>query len=112
MAFFIVYIEEAHASDVLPIWNPEVDIVIPSPQSWEERRAVACEFVRNLDVEIPALVDDFKNSAEIAYNGWPSRLYVIDRDGRVAYKSKSGPLRPQELLESLRQQLPSAAVVS
>lgn len=26
-----------------------------------------------------------------AYAGWPDRLYVIDREGRVAYKSGPGP---------------------
>jgi hypothetical protein len=47
--------------------------------------------VRHLNIRIPALLDDFQNSVESAYTGWPDRLYVIDRDGRIAYKSKPGP---------------------
>jgi hypothetical protein len=42
-------------------------------------------------LQIPAVVDDIRNFTEAAYTGWPDRLYVIDRDGRVAYKSRPGP---------------------
>jgi type I thyroxine 5'-deiodinase len=44
-----------------------------------------------LGIEFPALVDRIENSTEIAYTGWPDRLYVIDKDGRVAFKSAAGP---------------------
>lgn len=87
-----MYIQEAHASDV---WQMESNvaqhIVIASPRSAEERVAVADSCVRNLHIAIPALMDDFRNTTEQAYTGWPDRLYAIDRDGRVAYKSGPGP---------------------
>jgi Iodothyronine deiodinase len=44
-----------------------------------------------LGIEFPALVDRIENSIEIAYTGWPDRLYVIDKDGRIAFKSAAGP---------------------
>jgi len=47
--------------------------------------------VRRLGIEIPAVIDEFGNSTERAYTGWPDRLYLIDTSGRVAYKSKPGP---------------------
>jgi type I thyroxine 5'-deiodinase len=37
------------------------------------------------------VIDEFGNSTEQAYTGWPDRLYLIDAKGRVAYKSKPGP---------------------
>jgi type I thyroxine 5'-deiodinase len=37
------------------------------------------------------VVDDFANSTELAYTGWPDRLYVIDAEGKIAYKSAPGP---------------------
>ena len=40
---------------------------------------------------MPALVDGFDNATDTAYSGWPDRLYVVDRDGRIAYKSAPGP---------------------
>jgi type I thyroxine 5'-deiodinase len=52
---------------------------------------VAESCVRKLNIKIPALLDNFDNSTDLAYTGWPDRLYVIDRNGRVAYKSAPGP---------------------
>jgi Iodothyronine deiodinase len=80
-------------------------IVISSPHSEGERTAVADSCVRNLHIEIPALVDDFRNTTEAAYTGWPDRLYAIDRDGRVAYKSAPGPFgfHPRDLEAKLRE---------
>ena len=57
----------------------------------DERNNVAESCVRNLHIEIPALLDDFQNTTETAYTGWPDRLYVIDRAGKVAFKSAPGP---------------------
>ncbi len=106
MAFYIVYIVEAHASDV---WQMEANlrqnVVIASPRSFTERETVADSCVRNLHIEIPALLDNFRNTTEAAYTGWPDRLYVIDGEGRVAYKSKPGPFgfHPAEVAAKLRQ---------
>jgi hypothetical protein len=38
-----------------------------------------------------------------AYSGMPDRLYVIDADGRVAYKGGRGPFgfRPAEMEQAL-----------
>jgi type I thyroxine 5'-deiodinase len=49
------------------------------------------------------VLDEFGNSTEQAYTGWPDRLYLIDAAGRVAYKSKPGPFgfKPDELKNAL-----------
>ena len=107
-AFYIVYILEAHASDVWQMpSNVKQNIVIASPRSAGERTAVADSCVRNLHIEIPALVDNFRNTTEVAYTGWPDRLYLIDRRGRLAYKSGPGPFgfHPQDLEAALRRLL-------
>jgi type I thyroxine 5'-deiodinase len=107
-AFYIVYILEAHASDVWQMpSNVKQNIVIASPRSADERTAVADSCVRNLHIEIPALVDNFRNTTEVAYTGWPDRLYLIDRNGRLAYKSGPGPFgfHPQDLEAALRRLL-------
>ena len=107
-AFYIVYILEAHASDVWQMpSNVAQNIIIASPRSAEERTAVADSCVRNLHIEIPALIDNFRNTTEAAYTGWPDRLYLIDRTGRLAYKSGPGPFgfHPQELEAALRRLL-------
>ncbi len=88
----MVYITEAHPTDV---WQMESNVkdkvVFASPRSEEEREFVAGACVRKLGIEIPAVLDEFGNSTESAYTGWPDRLYLIDSRGRVAYKSKPGP---------------------
>jgi type I thyroxine 5'-deiodinase len=66
-------------------------VLFANPKNDAERAQVASSCVRKLGLEMPALVDGMDNSVERSYTGWPDRLYVIDRDGKVAYKSKPGP---------------------
>jgi len=89
---YVVYIQEAHASDMwqLPV-NERQQVVFASHKSIEERVSVAESCVRKLNIKIPALLDRFDNSTDMAYTGWPDRLYVINRNGKVAYKSAPGP---------------------
>jgi Iodothyronine deiodinase len=96
----VVYITEAHPSDVWQMQSNIKDkVVFASPKDQEERAMVAGACVRKLGIEIPAVIDAFGNSTEQAYTGWPDRLYFIDASGRVAYKSKPGPFgfKAQEL---------------
>jgi Iodothyronine deiodinase len=87
-----VYIQEAHPTD---LWqmpsNVKEGVVFASPRSDGERRNTASACVRNLGIHVPALLDGIDNRTERAYTGWPDRLYVIGRDGRVAFKTAPGP---------------------
>jgi type I thyroxine 5'-deiodinase len=49
------------------------------------------------------VIDGFDNKTECAYTGWPERIYLIDRNNRVIYKSKPGPFgfKPEELEQAL-----------
>ncbi len=106
--FFVVYIQEAHASDGWQMASNVRDkVVYANPRSYAERGELASTCVVKLGIEIPALVDDFENSTERAYTAWPDRLYVIGADGRVRYKAKPGPFgfkpkQVRQLLESGR----------
>ncbi len=62
-----------------------------TPQNFDERTEVASSCVRNLGIKIPAIVDDMNNSTERAYTGWPDRIYLIEREGRIALKTRPGP---------------------
>jgi hypothetical protein len=66
--------------------------------------------VRNLSIELPALIDEPDNRVERDYTGWPDRLYVVDRDGRISYKSAAGPFgfKPAEVAAVLARLLPPA----
>jgi Iodothyronine deiodinase len=103
-AFYVVYIREAHTSDV---WqdpdNLDDNVVFASPKNYDERSQMGQMCVTKLAIKFPAVIDTFGNSTERAYTGWPDRLYVIDRSGRIAYKSRPGPFgfRPGGVAEAL-----------
>jgi len=88
--------------------NVRQNVVFASPKNMREREAVADSCVRNLHIEIPALVDGLDNLIERAYTGWPDRLYVIDAQGSVQYKSKPGPFgfHPEDMEAALQKLLP------
>jgi type I thyroxine 5'-deiodinase len=67
--------------------------------------------VVKLGIKFPAVVDGFDNATERAYTGWPDRLYVIDSDGRVSYKSGPGPFgfKPQGVTDTLQRMVPGPA---
>jgi len=92
MEFYLVYIQEAHASDG---WQTEANekekVVYEYPKDYDERVSVAETCSTKLGIEFPALVDAIDNKMEAAYTAWPDRLYLIDRSGQVAFKSEAGP---------------------
>jgi len=105
VAFHVVYIQEAHPIDAWQVKdNLEDDVLVKSTQTADEREHVAGVCVVKLGIELPALVDDQDDRVEQAYTAWPDRLYVIDRDGRVAYKSDAGPFgfKPAKVEETLK----------
>ena len=100
VAFYAVYIQEAHPSDIWQMGSNLRDgVVFRDPRSDEERTEVAQSCVRNLGIRFPALIDGIDNHVERLYTGWPDRLYLIDREGRVAFKTEPGPFgfEPQPL---------------
>jgi len=100
---------EAHPADA---WQDEDNfkdnIRVASPKNLEDRCALAETCLTKLALKIPPLIDDVLNSTEIAYTAWPDRLYLLDRNGRIAYKSKPGPygFKPAEMAEVLKRLLP------
>ena len=83
--------------------NVREQVVFASPKSIGEREQVAGMCVRKLGIKFPALIDGFDNTTERTYTGWPDRIYLINKGGRVVYKSRPGPFgfHPEELKASL-----------
>ncbi len=71
--------------------NVKDDVLFRSPESDTERAETAEICVVKLAIKLPALVDGVDNKVERAYTGWPDRLYLIDTDGKIRYKSAAGP---------------------
>ena len=100
----MVYITEAHPSDVWQMRSNVKDkVVFASPKNEEERAFIAGACVRKLGIKFPAVLDEFGNSTERVYTGWPDRIYLIDGNGRVAFKTKPGPFgfKPDNLAAAL-----------
>ena len=102
--FYSVYIREAHPVDGWSMEsNERVGIKVTQPTSTEERTQAAVHCCASLKMAMPMLVDSIDDRVGRAYSGFPDRLYLIDRDGRVAYKGGRGPFgyKPRELEQML-----------
>ena len=100
-----MYIQEAHPTDIWQMQSNIKDgVLFSSPKTMLEREAVAGSCVRKLGIKFPAVIDGIDNTVEQAYTGWPDRLYLIDRDGKVTFKSKPGPFgfHPEDLEKALK----------
>jgi Iodothyronine deiodinase len=71
--------------------NERQGILLAQPTSLGERAEVARVCSLKLKFSIPTLVDDMDNSTDLKYYALPDRLYLIGRDGRVAYCGGPGP---------------------
>jgi hypothetical protein len=104
VAFLAVYVREAHPADGRRTrYNQEAGIAIPQPREQGERQAVAQQCCSTLGITMPLVVDTMDDYVGLAYSGLPNQLYLLDRNGRVAYKSGRGPygLLPGEMEQAL-----------
>jgi thiol-disulfide isomerase/thioredoxin len=102
--FIMVYVREAHPTDGWKMQaNTRVGVEVNQPTSFEDREQVASQFCERLDPKIPVVIDEVNDPTGHAYSGMPARLYVINPDGKVAYKSGRGPFgfKPPELEQAL-----------
>ncbi len=112
--FFIIYIKEAHPSDDWPIPVSSRLKYIKDPANQFERFQVASTCVADLNLSIPCLIDDEENSTATAYKGHPDRLYVIGKDGKVAYRGGPGPqgFSPSAMEKALKFELVKIGAIS
>ena len=66
-------------------------VLYKNPTTADERAEVAGSCVRKLHIPFPALIDGIENKVEQEYTGWPDRIYLIDPNGRVQFKTEAGP---------------------
>jgi hypothetical protein len=65
--------------------------LVEDPIDDKERLAVAGTCMDELDLPMPALVDRIDDKVSRAYGGWPNRLYLVGKDGKVAFAGTRGP---------------------
>ena len=104
MQFFCIYVQEAHPSDG---WQVEAnlsdDVVYTAPTTIDERADMAELCVLRLNLKMPMLLDTMSDEVDGLYNALPERLYVIDADGIVRFKSVAGSFgfKPEEWAEAV-----------
>ena len=91
MDFYCVYIQEAHPQDGWQVdSNLRDDVVYNAPTTIDERAELAQTCVLRLDMAMPTLLDDMNDTVDSLYNGLPERLYVLDADHTVFWKTVAG----------------------
>ena len=90
--FCCVYIKEAHPLDgwILPE-NTLEGIEVNSPTTEDERSMIAGQCMLRYNFPFRMVLDNMTDEAEDNYRAAPDRLYVINAEGNVAWKSGLGP---------------------
>jgi len=71
--------------------NEEAGIRVVQHTTLEDRVAEARVGAERLGLSMPVLVDGMENEASEAFAAWPERIYVVDTEGRIAFKGGPGP---------------------
>lgn len=98
--FLTVYVREAHPTDEWQMKsNVKEDVCYAQPKTLAQRVEIANDFVRRFKYPVPFGIDDMSNAANDAYAAWPERIYIINGDGRIAYRGGMGPFdyKPEEV---------------
>jgi len=102
--FVVVYVKEAHASDRWWLGRSRTQrtfhrlsgnparLDVSEPVTLAQRRRVAASCQADLfEGVVPLYVDAMDNRVATLYTARPTRIYLIDRDGRVIYNPGIGP---------------------
>lgn len=110
--FRLVYIREAHAeggeeAEWQSTINQREGVLMPPARTDGEMQEHANVCVRKLHIAYPTVIDGMSAAAEKAYDAWPSRVYLVDRAGKVAYSSRLGEqdFQPAALDTAIRETL-------
>ena len=74
--FFTIYIREPHPGEH---YGPY--------RSWEQKVQFAKDCQTQDGIKNPVLVDDLEGTVHRLYGIMPNMIYIIDRDGKIAYKA-------------------------
>ncbi len=82
--------------------------IVEDPVTIAERNAVASVCMTRLALDpMPSLVDDMDDAVGTDYAAHPDRLYLVGKDGRIAFDGGPGPMgfKPDELEAAIRREL-------
>ena len=91
--FLLVYIREAHGEPASgnASWqstaNERAGVSLRDASDLKEKRSYAAMCLSKLKIRYPAVVDELDGAVEKRWSAFPSRVYVIDRAGKVVFNS-------------------------
>lgn len=65
--------------------------MVEDPITLEERRVLATDFVNESKLNFPTLLDRIDNKTSTDYASLPDRLYLVGKDGKIAWAGDKGP---------------------
>jgi hypothetical protein len=74
--FLTIYVREPHPGENYG-----------AHESWEQKLKFAQDCRERDGIQTKLLVDDLNGAVHIAYGSMPNMIYIIDKNGRVAYKA-------------------------
>ena len=67
------------------------DVIHNAPTTADERADLAEMCVLRLNLKVPMLLDDMSDTVDGLYHALPERLYLLDADHRIHWRTVSGP---------------------
>ena len=104
----MIYTREAHAIDGKAPNSSKGAPLVEEPGTLEERAQVAKTCVKKLDLApLKTLIDGMDDGTSEAYASFPDRLYLVGKDGKIAYAGGKGPrgFVPADLEDAVRTEL-------
>ena len=90
--FVCVYIQEAHPDDGWQVaMNLHHEIVYRQPTTAQERAEIAGACAIGMKLRMPMVIDELSNEVNAAYGALPERLYLIDAQGTIVWRTGPGP---------------------
>jgi hypothetical protein len=74
--FLTIYVREPHPGENYG-----------AHESWEQKLKFAQDCRERDGIQTKLLVDDLDGTVHIAYGSMPNMVYIIDKNGRIAYKA-------------------------
>jgi hypothetical protein len=74
--FFTIYVREPHPGEH---YGPH--------RTWEQKLKFARDCRGQDGIQTPVLVDDLEGTVHLRYGSMPNMIYIIDKDGKIAYKA-------------------------
>ncbi len=104
VVFFVVYSKEPHAGETRHFKK------YAQHETYEHKKQYAQEMVTEFGMKVPVLIDDLDESVVHAFGRMPNMTFIVDKEGKIAYKSDwMESERIEELLDKLLAEQTEAA---